>query len=366
MTDIEMLLESNLSNISVSDFSEEDNVVKVKGFMAHEGVMNRQTFTKEKLEKAASSFIGRPVMKSHTSDVDEVIGKITNAFGDIDPETELYGISYEADIGAEHKTLISNIKRGFLSNVSMRIGPNQMPSHFCNLCGKPIGECEHDFRNNDFNPIVNDFHGKHLAIVTEPADKNATIMSFSDGQVEEFENIEDYMRRAKMSDQFEEKYISLMEDFNQFKDEKKDEIAKLEADFKEQKTQLEKDFADKVEENLKLQKDFEELTAEKEGLEAKVQKFEEDFAKIEEEKLSSLRSEVSKLNEEVHGTLTEEQINSFEEATLEHYVGLFGNIKKHMKTTVKPNVDPTNQYSEEKPQKTDDPVVNMVNMVKNL
>ena len=37
-----------------------------------------------------------------------------------------------------------------------------------------------------------------------------------------------------------------------------------------------------------------------------------------------------------------------------------------MKTTVKPNVDPTNQYSEEKPQKTDDPVVNMVNMVKNL
>ena len=75
----------------------------------------------------------------------------------------------------------------------MRIGPNQMPSHFCNLCGKPIGECEHDFMNNDFNPIVNDFHGKHLAIVTEPADKNATIMSFSDGQVEEFENIEDYM-----------------------------------------------------------------------------------------------------------------------------------------------------------------------------
>lgn len=366
MTDIEMLLESDLSNISISDFSEEDGVVKVKGFMAHEGIMNRQTFTKEKLESAASSFIGRPVVTKHTSDIEAVIGKITNAFGDMDPEKELYGISYEAEIGSEHKSIISNIKRGFLSNVSMRIGPNQMPSHFCNICGSPIGECKHDFGDEGFNPIVNDFHGKHLAIVTEPADKNATItMSFSDGQIEEFNNIEDYMRRTKMSD-FEEKYINLMEDFNQFKDEKKDEIAKMEADFKEQKTQLEKDFADKVEENLKLQKDFEALTSEKEELEAKVSKFEEDFAKIEEEKLSSLREDVTKLNEEVHGTLTEEQINSFEEATLEHYIDLFGNIKQHMKTTVKPNVDPSNQYSEQKPQKTKDPITNMTNMVQNL
>lgn len=173
-----------------------------------------------------------------------------------------------------------------------------------------------------------------------------------------------------MSEQFEEKYIKLMDEFNEFKDAKRVEINELSSDFKEQKTQLEKDFADKVEENLKLQNDFNDLKAEKEALEEKVKGFEADFAKIEEEKLSGLRAKVTELNEQVHGTLTEDQINSFEEATLEHYVGLFTNIVDNMTTTVKPNADATNNYADNNGssdfEDTGDHIGNLTNLVQKM
>ena len=168
-----------------------------------------------------------------------------------------------------------------------------------------------------------------------------------------------------MSDQFEEKYIKLMDDFNDYKDETKAKIEDMTSDFKDQKTQLEKDFADKVEENLKLQNDFNALQEERDTLKEKVDKFEADFAKIEEEKLGALRTKVTELNEQVHGTLTEDQINSFEEASLEHYVNMFTNIAEHM--TIKQNTDPKNNYSHQDPnQKDGDSIDRLTNMVQNL
>lgn len=173
-----------------------------------------------------------------------------------------------------------------------------------------------------------------------------------------------------MSEQFEEKYIKLMDEFNEFKDAKRVEIDELNAGFKGQKTQLEKDFADKVEENLKLQNDFNDLKTEKEALEEKVKAFEADFAKIEEEKLSGLRTKVTELNDQVHGTLTEDQINSFEEATLVHYVDLFTNISDNMPSEVKSNVKPTNNYSDNKPasdfEDKGDHIGNLTNLIQNM
>lgn len=338
MTD-EVLLQS----ISISDFSDEEDIVKVEGFIAHEGVMNRQTFTKVELEKAAKSFIGKPIMKEHTKAVDEVVGRILDTDIQFDEKVQKYGLHYIGELGSEHKKLINDIKRQFVSAVSMRVGYEKNPTHYCNICGSPIGQCKHNFSNTDFAPVATDFFGKHLAIVTQPADKQASItMSFSDdGQV--YNEIEEFLRRTTMSD-FEEKYTNLVEEFSEFKLNHNDEVAKLENDFKEQKAKLESDMAEKVNDYVSLKADFDALSVEKEELEKKVESLEQEFSAIEEQRLNSLREEVSTLNKEVYGNLTEEQINSFEEATLKQYVGLFSHQKANMPSSVQQNVDTTNQY----------------------
>ena len=362
MTDIEMLLESDITFTDFSNQVQEDDVVKVKGFLCHEGIMNRQTFTKEKLEKAAQSFIGTSIHTKHSRDVDVVVGGIDFAEGRFDEEKEKYGIYFEGRIGSEYTNIVNNLRRGFLNKVSMRIGPNQTPSHFCNICGKPIGKCEHDFENANFNPVVNDFYGKHLAIVTEPADRAASItMSFSDGTTEEL-NLNDYIRRTKMSD-FEEKYNKLFDENKQLQADKE----KMEADFSAEKEKLENSINEKTTQYSDLKKDFDELKSNYEELETKSKSLAEEFEKVQEEKLSGLRTQVTDLNKEMNGILTEEDINSFSEQNLNFWIEQYENQKEHMqKETVKVPLKATNQYSEQKPEDEKDSIGNLLDYVHNL
>ena len=366
-------------SIRITDFSSNqemdygEDIVPIEGWLVHEGVFNRQTFTKEELERAAPTFIGRPIVKDHKKGVDDVIGKIMNTEFRLDDNLNLYGVYYYGGVGSEHTKLIKDIRRGFVSDTSMRVGYNKpiTETHVCNICGKKVGSCSHGIENPDFNPYATGFYGKHLSVVTEPADRQTSVaVSFEDENGHVYDDITQFLGRTNMSEQFEEKYIKLMDEFNEFKDAKRVEIDELNAGFKDQKTQLEKDFADKVEENLKLQNDFNDLKTEKEALEEKVKGFESEFAKIEEEKLSGLRTKVTELNDQVHGNLTEDQINSFEEATLEHYVGLFTSISENMTTTVRTNVDPTNNYSDNHEttdfEDADDHIGNLTNLVQNM
>ena len=360
---------TDFSSIDVKEDFEED-LIPIEGWLVHEGVFNRQTFTKEELERAAPTFIGRPIVKDHIKSVDGVVGKIRSTDYRLDKDLNLYGIYYKGVLGSEHKKLINDIKRGFISDTSMRLGYTKpvTETHICNICGRKVGSCSHTLRNPNFNPYATGFYGKHLSIVTEPADRKTSVaVSFEDDQGHVYDDITQILGRTTMSDQFEEKYISLMDEYNEFKDAKRVEIEELNAGFKEQKTQLEKDFADKVEENLKLQNDFNELQAEKEALEQKVQGFEADFAKMEEERLSGLRVQVTELNDQVHGTLTEDQINSFEEATLQHYVGLFTNIAENMPAGVQQNTQTENHYSNPTDfEDADDHIGNMTNLLQNM
>ena len=362
MTDIEMLLESDITFTDFSNQVQEDDVVKVKGFLCHEGIMNRQTFTKEKLEKAAQSFIGTSIHTKHSRDVDVVVGGIDFAEGRFDEEKEKYGIYFEGRIGSEYTNIVNNLRRGFLNKVSMRIGPNQTPSHFCNICGKPIGKCEHNFEDANFNPIVNDFYGKHLAIVTEPADRAASItMSFSDGTTEEL-NLNDYIRRTKMSD-FEEKYNKLFDENKQLQADKE----KMEADFSAEKEKLENSINEKTTQYSDLKKDFDELKSNYEELETKSKSLAEEFEKVQEEKLSGLRTQVTDLNKEMNGILTEEDINSFSEQNLNFWIEQYENQKEHMKKeTVKVPLKATNQYSEKEPEAKKDSIENLLDFVNKL
>lgn len=374
MTDANPYGSVRITDFSISpDMDYGEDIIPVEGWLVHEGVFNRQTFTKEELQKAASSFIGRPIVKDHVKSVDGVVGKIQNTEFRLDEKLNLYGIYYYGGVGSEHEKLIKDIKRGFVSNTSMRLGYTKpvTETHICNICGKKVGTCSHNLSNPDFNPYATSFYGKHLAIVTEPADRKTSVaVSFEDDKGHVYDDITQLLGRTTMSDQFEEKYINLMDEYNEFKDAKRVEIDELNASFKDQKTQLEKDFADKVEENLKLQNDFNDLKTEKEALEEKVKGFEAEFAKIEEEKLTGLRTKVTELNDQVCGNLTEDQINSFEEATLEHYVGLFTSIADNMTTNVKQNPKPENNYSDNQTsndfEDSDDHIGNLTNLVQNM
>ena len=363
MTDIEMQLESDVTFTDFSKKTEKENndVVNVKGFLCHEGIMNRQTFTKEKIEKAAESFIGTSIHTRHSRDVDVVVGGIDFAEGRFDEEKNKYGLYFEGRIGAEYTNIVNNLRRGFLNKVSMRIGPEKTPSHFCNICGKPIGKCDHDFDNPNFNPIVNDFYGKHLAIVTEPADRAASItMSFSDGTTEEL-NLKDYIRRTKMSD-FEEKYNKLFDEHKALETEKAD----LETSFAEEKQKLEDSISEKAAQYSELKTDFDELQADYEELKIKAKELSDEFEKIQEEKLSELRTQVTELNTEMKGILKEEDINSFSESTLNFWVEQYETQKKNIEAApVKKPLKATNQYSEET-KKVENPIEGILDFVNKL
>lgn len=359
------MIKMNSKNKLISikdDFSEEEGIVNVRGYIMHEGIANRQTFLKEELQKSADSFVGLPIMKEHVSAVDEVVGKITDTWIEFDDEAGKYALAYDGQIGSEHTKLINDIKRGFVSSVSMRIGYDKRPTHYCNICGKPAGECKHNFDTEDFAPVATDFQGKHLAIVTQPADKAASIsMDFSDDGV--FEEVEEILNRRteKMSD-FEEKYTNLVEEFSDFKMSTKDEIAKLKEDFKEQKVALEAETAKKVEEIVALKSDFDTLTAEKEELEAKVKTYEEEFSAIQEKKINDLRERVIDLNKEVYGNLTDEQINSFEEETLNMYIDLFTHQKENM-PQIKENFKADDKYDDDFQEGDVDPVSSLLGKI---
>jgi hypothetical protein len=367
MTDIEMLLESD---INLTDFSEEEDVVKVKGFLCHEGIMNRQTFTKEKIEKAAPSFVGAPITTRHSSGIDVVVGGLDLSECRFDETINKktgkpinkYGMYFEGRIGSEYTNIVNNLRRGFLNKLSMRIGPNQQPSHFCNICGEPIGKCKHDFSDPDFNPVVNDFYGKHVAIVTEPADRDTSItMSFSDGTTEEL-NLKDYIRRTKMSD-FEEKYNKLFDEHKALETEK----AELETSFAEEKQKLEDSISEKAAQYSELKTDFDELQTSYDELKEKAQQLSDEFEKIQEEKLSGLRAQVTELNTEMKGILKEEDINSFSESTLNFWIEQYETQKKNIETApVKKPLNATNQYSENKPEGNADPIESLLDFVNQL
>ena len=109
--------------------------------------------------------------------MDDVVGKIMNTEFRLDEDLNLYGLYYYGGLGAEHEKLVKDIKRGFVSDTSMRLGYRKPVSetHICNICGHKVGTCSHNIDNPNFNPYATNFYGKHLSIVTEPADRKTSV-----------------------------------------------------------------------------------------------------------------------------------------------------------------------------------------------
>lgn len=321
--------------------NEREGVVEIEGFAVHVGTFNRITIQKEELDKSVASLVGQPILKNHNNSVDVVVGKITEAHCEVDPNCGEYAIKYKAILDEQEEDLIRKMKLDFVSSVSVGF----RCEHICSICGEDVFNCDHWFWDDGFQILAKDIDFHELSIVAVPADSDATVKVNFVNESNQFENLEQFKdeRRTKMSD-FEAKYNDMVEKFNEFKMEKVEEINTMKEEFKATKEKLEADKADEMKKALEFKAEIETLKQEKEMLETKISEFEESFKAIEEEKLSALREQVEKLNAEVNGDLTKEEIESFEESTLNRYVQTFEHIAKHMVKIENPVKEQKDQY----------------------
>lgn len=328
--------------------SKKEGVVEVEGYAVHVGTFNSITIQKEELDKSVASLIGQPILKNHDNDIDVAIGKVTDAYCEMDPSCGEYAVKYKAEIDEKEEDLIRKMKLDFISSVSVGF----RCVHICSICGQEVYKCDHWFWDDGFQVLAKDITFHELSIVAVPADLDATVkVNFAEDS-NQFAKIEELKleRRTKMSE-FESKYNEMVDKYSELKMEHADELASMKEEFKETKEKLEADKADEMRKALEFKAEVDSLKQEKEALESEIAQFKEQFAQIEEEKLSGLRAKVIELNAQVNGDLTEEEVNSFEEATLNRYVQTFEHIAQHMVKVQKPvNNQSAEQYKVDDPE----------------
>lgn len=326
---------------------EKEDVVKVSGYAVHEGTFNQLTITEEALKKAVHTLVGKPLLVNHSNNTTSVVGKITKAAIGVDPANNKKAVAYEADFDAAEEDILRKMKLGFLDSTSVGFNCD----HICSICGSEIWKCAHWFGDEGFQLLAQNIDFHELSIVAVPADKDATVkVNFSAEDVERFEKLKEHkeeLRRTNMSD-FKDKYDAAIEELSQMKIDHADEINELKEEFKAEKDKLQTAKADKDTEIFGLKNEIEALKQEKEGYLQEIEEYKEAFAKIEDEKLSDLRSEVMELNNKANFGLTEEEINDMGEPALKRYIEGFSHQLEHMVTIEKPqHTQSTQQYVEE-------------------
>ena len=345
---INVKLTQTESPISFSE--EQDEIVKVSGYAVHVGTFNDITITEEALQKSVHSLIGKPLLVNHSNNTVSVVGKITNAVMGIDPSNNQKAIAYDADLDAAEEDIVRKMKLGFLDSTSVGFSCD----HICSICGSEVWKCAHWFGDEGFQLLAQNIEFQELSIVAVPADKNATVkINFSAEDTERFEKLREHkekLRRTNMSD-FEDKYNKVVEEFNQFKMEKVDEINELNEQFKAEKDSLQAAKADKDTEILGLKNEITTLKQEKEGLEKEIQEFKSTFAKMEDERLSGLRTKVMELSNQANFGLTQEEVDELGEFALNRYIDGFTEQLKHMVRVENPGkTGGEEKYREEIPE----------------
>lgn len=152
-------IQNNIVRIAVENFTmpsttqQTDSGVKLTGFAIPFNTESRNGFLylKESLLEAAPSMVGRPLLWNH--DVDKVIGHVEAFF------EEQNGLGYRADIDPAEEYAVRKLKRGDVSNVSIRAQFNPEKSYV-------------DEQSGAFHAHVTEFH--ELSVVTIPGFADTT------------------------------------------------------------------------------------------------------------------------------------------------------------------------------------------------
>jgi len=328
---------------------EQDEVIKVSGYAVHEGTFKKMlTITAEELQKAVHTLIGKKLLVNHDNNTFSVVGKITDAKMGVDPANGKKAVYYEADFDAAETDILRKMRLGFLDSTSVGFDCE----HICSICGSHISKCAHWFGDEGFQLLAQSIEFLELSIVAVPADRDATVkVNFSAEDVERFEQLKKQkmqLRRTNMSD-YETKYNEAVDKLSQMKIDHAEEIAQLKEDFNKEKDQLQVAKADKDTEIVGLKGEIKTLKDTNAKLGEEIEQFKETFAKIENERLSELRSQVLELNNKVNFGLTEEEVNDMGEAPLKRYLEGFSQQTQHMVTIEEQHVNDQShqQYHEE-------------------
>lgn len=329
-------LQSNgLNGLSVLD----DGRTQISGIAINPGKYHGLIRIEEdEMQNAVDNLLGDIILKDHDNSCDSAIGRVTSTELAINDKTGMRCAKYEGWIDSDEQKLINKINKGIIDSTS--IGFEYEP--YCSICGRPLEECNHFIWDDGFEIIAKNIAPHELSIVSVPADKNATVSTFSATATLSDKLIELKEQKRQQGENnmdFEEKYSELEAEFEEFKESAKTELEELKA---EHETKI----SDKIEETLSIKKELQEAKDALAAANSELEVLQAEMAKIAEEKLSELRDQVTELNEKVSAGLTEEEISELSESGLNRYVDMFTKIIE-AQPSIEPAPQATHQYSKD-------------------
>lgn len=328
-------LESNgLTGLSRLD----DGRTMVSGRAINPGLYHGLIRVEEsEMQNASDSLVGDIILKDHNNTCDSAIGRIISSQVAINDKTGLRCAEYEGWVDSDEDKLINKINKGIIDSTS--IGFEYEP--YCSICGRPLEECNHFIWDEGFEIIAKNINVYELSIVSVPADKNATVSTFTATSTLSDKLIDLKEQKRQQGEKrmdFEEKYSELQTEFEEFKESAQVEIDELKA---EHETKI----SDKIEETLSLKQKLQETEDALASTQSELEALQAQMAEIEAEKLSELRAKVSELNEKVSAGLSEEEIAELSETGLNRYVEMFSKIID-AQPKLEPAQNANHQYSQ--------------------
>ena len=341
----------------------------ISGLAVHEGTYHDIIkVSADEISNATNSIVNATLLKDHNGICDNAVGKVTFAKNFFDEEAGRMATYYEGFVDSDESDLIRKIDKGIIDACS--IGFKYDP--VCDLCGKPLGECEHWLWDDNFAIRATNIDVFELSLTPIPADRKASVSGFSEELFSESlvdlkkktgaKNMKNLPETTELNIDYTNKISelnALQTDINngvKFANAEashKEEIKALEAKFAEEKKALKEEYdnaiSDKVGEVLNAKQDLEALQTKYDELSASHKELEEKLNEIKEAELSELRKEVSELSEKVGADLTEEEIAEFSEGTLSKYIEMFSKIAEKNNPTILDNkeVKDTKTYTQD-------------------
>ena len=337
-------LQSNgLNGLSILD----DGRTQVSGIAINPGKYHGLIRIEEdEMQNAVDNLLGDIILKDHDNSCDSAIGRVTSTELAINEKTGMRCAKYEGWLDSDEKKLINKINKGIIDSTS--IGFSYEP--YCSICGQPLEKCNHFIWDDNFEIIAKNIAPYELSIVSVPADKNATVSTFSATETlsDKLIELKEQKRQQKGESNmdFEEKYSELETEFEEFKESAKTELEELKA---EHETKI----SDKIEETLSLKQELQEAKDALTAANSELEVLKAELAQIAEEKLSELREQVTELNEKVSAGLTEEEISELSESGLHRYVDMFTKIIE-AQPSIEPAPQATHQYSKGEDELSED------------
>jgi len=263
--------------------------------------LNGFIYPEKVLQKYASSLKGHPLVMDHLDSVEKVVGKVINSWYD----SEKKAIMYEADINVNHPSgVATTLQRGDVDSVSIKAYSDNV---VCNICGSNFKECDHllleQYEGTICGGVVNNLYFKHLSLVTDPADLNASDMN---------------VIAASIQKENERRMVELIQKINDYKKDNILNKRKNNGDSMTEKEKLSQEELEKIQQSIlntikkETEVELKQKEAEISALSKKLEEAQKYIEAIEQEKKEKLINEICDISGEEPSTYENMTIASLE------------------------------------------------------